>query len=58
MESFSLFINANKLNKKAACILTISDSLITKEKLSSKERETLFNKMILLALETTLKIEN
>lgn len=56
MESYSLFINANKLNKKAACILTISNSLITGEELSSIERETTFNKMILLALETSLKL--
>lgn len=58
MESFSLFINAHKLNKKASCILTISNSLVTGEELSSKERETNFNKMILLALETFLKLEN
>ena len=31
MESFALFHNANVLNKKAACILTISDNLVTHE---------------------------
>ena len=36
MESFALFYNAKKLNKKAACILTISDNLITKEETTSE----------------------
>ena len=57
MESYSLFTNANSLNKKAACILTISDSFITNEELSSIEREKNFNTMIELALESILKIE-
>lgn len=54
MESFALFHNANMLKKKASCILTISNSLITGEELSSKERQNSFNEMILLALESTL----
>lgn len=52
MESFALFHNANVLNKKAACILTISDSLVTKEETSSEERQKSFNKMIELALKS------
>lgn len=56
MESFSLFMNARHLNKKCACLLTISDSLITKEALSSEEREKTFDKMIVLALESILNI--
>lgn len=56
MESFSLFINAKENKKKAACILTISDSFITGEKLTSEEREKNFNQMITLALETALTI--
>lgn len=56
METYSLFTNAKELNKNASCILTISDSLITNESLSSKERETNFNNMIKLVLETTLKL--
>lgn len=50
MESFALFHNANVLNKKAACLLTISDSLVTKEETTSLERQKSFNKMIELAL--------
>ena len=56
MESFALFNNAKILGKKASCLLTISNSLITKEELSSKERETSFNDMIILALESATQI--
>ena len=52
MESFALFANAKYLNKKAACILTVSDSLITHEVTSSQERQESFNKMIEIALES------
>lgn len=54
MESFALFHNANIANKKAACILTISDSLVTHEELSSLERQNGFDEMITLALESIL----
>lgn len=50
MESFALFNNANVLGKKAACILTISDSLVTHEVTTSKQRETAFNQMMQIAL--------
>lgn len=56
MESFGLFHNANVLNKKAACILTVSDSLVEKEELTADERRTSMTNMIKLALETTLKM--
>lgn len=56
MESYALFYNALKLKKRAACILTISDSLVTGEELSSDERETSFNDMIVLALESAVNI--
>lgn len=52
MESFALFENARYLNKKAACLLTISDNIVTKEATSSQEREKNLNRMIELALET------
>jgi len=52
MESFALFHNANILGKKAACLLTISDNLVTKAKTTSEERQNSFNQMIELALES------
>ena len=51
MESFALFHNANVLGKKAACLLTISDSLVTHAETTSKERQIAFNEMIQIALE-------
>ena len=50
MESFALFANARYLNKQAACLLTISDSFITHEVTSAKERQESFNKMMEIAL--------
>lgn len=51
MESFALFHNANVLGKKAACILTISDSLVTHQETSSDERQNAFTAMMRIALE-------
>lgn len=51
MESFALFANARYLRKKAACILTVSDSLVTHEETTAAERQTSFNKMMEIALE-------
>ena len=56
MESFALFHNAKVLGKNAACILTISDNLVTKEETTSQERQTAFTNMIEVALETITKI--
>ena len=56
MESYALFFNANILHKKAACLLTISDSLVSSEKTTSKQRETALNSMIELALESVEKL--
>ena len=53
MESGALFANAKKLNKEAACILTISDNLITHKETSSEERQNSFTKMMEIALEIT-----
>lgn len=51
MESFALFANAKALGKKAACLLTISDSFITHEATSSEERQKNFHNMMKVALE-------
>lgn len=51
MESFALFANAKRLGKKAACLLTISDSFITHQKATAEERQSSFNNMMLIALE-------
>ncbi len=51
MESFALFANAKVLGKKAACLLTVSDSLVTGELTTSEERQNAFTKMMEIALE-------
>lgn len=56
MESFSLFNNARILNKNATCILTVSDNIITNEKTTSIERQKSFTKMMELALESVVKL--
>jgi len=50
MESTGLFTNAKVTGKKAACILSISDHLITGEATSPQERQTTFDDMIRIAL--------
>ena len=56
MESFALFHNAKILNKRAACLLTISDSLVTHAETTAQERQTSFHDMMLVALETAVAL--
>lgn len=56
MEAFALFANAKYLNKTAACLLTVSDVLATHEKMSADDREKTLDKMIVLALESAMRI--
>lgn len=55
MESFALFANARYLNKHAACLLTISDSLVTHEETTPEERQNSFTKMMEIALQLALE---
>ncbi len=50
MESFALYANAIATGKKATCLVTISDNLVTNELTTSKERQTAFNNMMEIAL--------
>ena len=52
MESYIVFYNANYFNKKSACLLTISDSFVSDEELSSEDREKKLDDMIKLGLES------
>ncbi|MBQ7690529.1 MAG: purine-nucleoside phosphorylase [Muribaculaceae bacterium] len=54
MESFALFHIANVLGKRAACLLTISDSLVTGTAISAEERQESFRTMMKLALESAI----
>ncbi|HCY06213.1 MAG: purine-nucleoside phosphorylase [Erysipelotrichaceae bacterium] len=54
MESFGLFHNANVLGKNAACLLTISDSLVLNQVTTPEERQTSFTKMMEIALNAAI----
>ncbi len=51
MEAAALYMNAARLNKKALCLLTISDHIYLKEELSAEERQLGFSNMIEIALD-------
>lgn len=55
MESFALFANAKALGKKAACLLTISDSFVTHTVTTAEERQNTFLNMMKVALELAKK---
>lgn len=56
MESFSLFHNAKKFGRSATEILTVTDNLVTGERLSSDDRQNKVDKMLLLSLESVLEL--
>ncbi len=51
MEAAALYMNAARANKKALCILTISDHVFTGESLSAEDRQLTFRDMMEIALE-------
>ncbi len=52
MESTGLFINAKATGKNAACLLSVSDHLVTNEQTTAEQRQTTFDDMIKVALES------
>lgn len=56
MEAFALFYNAKLLNKKAACLMSIVDSIYIDKIATPEERQTGLTNMIKLALESALNI--
>lgn len=57
MEAFGLFYIAKLLQKEAACLITIVDSLYDKGSLTSEDREKSLDEMITLALEACVEKE-
>ncbi len=52
MESYALYCNASRLNKRALTILTVSDSFVyPEENTTAEERQTSFTSMMEIALE-------
>ena len=58
MESFALFHNAKVLGKRAACLLTISDSFVSPEITTPEQRQTSFTAMMRVALAAPAYLEN
>ena len=56
MEAFALLYTAKRLNKKAACMLTVVDSIKEKKGLTHEERQVSLNNMIKVALNTAIKL--
>lgn len=55
MEAFALFYTAKMLNKKACCLMSVVDSKYIKDVATADERQFGLNRMIELALESSLK---
>ena len=56
MEAAGLYMNAARFGKKALCITTVSDNILTGEGLSVEDRQLGFKNMITLVLETAIKL--
>lgn len=55
METSELYTVAAKFQAQALSILTVSDHILTGEETSAEERQTTFNQMIEVALETAIQ---
>ncbi|ENH95572.1 purine nucleoside phosphorylase [Gracilibacillus halophilus YIM-C55.5] len=55
MESTALYTLAAKFNRRALSVLTVSDHVVTGKETTAKERETTFNDMIDISLETAMQ---
>ncbi len=56
MEAAALYCNAARAGKRALAMCTISDHLVTGERLSAGDRQNTFTDMMRLALETAVKL--
>lgn len=55
MEAAVLYYLAAKYNVQALALMTVSDHMITGEETTSEERQTTFNEMMIVGLETLIK---
>ncbi len=55
METTALYTLAAKFGRKALSVLTVSDHILTGEETTAEERQTTFNEMIEVALETAIR---
>ncbi len=57
MEAAALYMNAARFGKRALCICTVSDHVLTGEELSSDQRQTSFTTMMRVALDVAAAME-
>lgn len=58
MESAALYMTAARYGKRALCICTISDHILTGEVTTAEERQNSFTTMMKVALDTAVAMEN
>ncbi|MBR3978744.1 MAG: purine-nucleoside phosphorylase [Oscillospiraceae bacterium] len=58
MEAAALYMNAARYGKRALCICTISDHILTGEETTSQERQTAFTAMMQVALDVAVAMES
>ena len=58
MESAALYMNAARYGKRALCICTISDHILTGEITTAEERQNSFTTMMKVALDVAVAMEN
>ena len=58
MEAAALYMNAARYGKRALCICTISDHVLTGVETTSEERQTAFTTMMEVALDVAVAMEN
>ena len=57
MEAAALYMEAARSGKRALCICTISDHILTGKRTTSQERQTAFTAMMKVALDTAVAME-
>ena len=58
MEAAALYMNAARYGKRALCICTISDHVLRHEETTAEQRQTSFTKMMKVALDVAVAMEN
>ncbi|MBQ8622062.1 MAG: purine-nucleoside phosphorylase [Oscillospiraceae bacterium] len=57
MEAAALYMNAARYGKRALCICTISDEILTGKRATSEERQTAFTAMMRVALDVAVAMD-
>ena len=58
MEAAALYLNAARYGKRALCICTVSDQIITGAKTTAEERQSAFTTMMKVALDVAVAMDS